>query len=684
MRKHIINAIVKDFRTIELSYYFGHNIEDISFILLDENEKLPLEKKIISSSQVGEFVLTCKKDLILGRKYKIVSSTGEESYLDFESLFSLPEFINKYTYDGDDLGATYSNKKTTFKLYSPTSYRVFLKLEKNEDIFTLLEMKRGEHGVFETTVNGDLLNKKYCYISYNGGVERIFNDPYGVAVSLNSKYSAVVDLEKIQKLKTVKPEYKINGLKDKIIYEVNIRDFTAKETNRPTYSEFKKRIPYLKKLGVTYVQLLPVLDFDNVDDLLLDTYNWGYDPLSFFALEGSYATFPEDPQSRMLEFKELVDELHRNDIRVILDVVYNHVYEYKTSSYEKSFPGYYFRKVNEKVCNGSGCGNDFASETVMGRKLIVDSIKHLLKTYDVDGFRFDLLGLIDIKTSQEVLKAAKSIKKDALLYGEGWFIPSKLDLSELTNKGAAKVLPEIGFFNDNFRNTMRGPNGKFSSNGFIDGDRSNLTNVENVLLGNFLSNEFAKVEQSINYTECHDNETLFDKLSNKIEAKDEVLHKIKFANALTILSLGTPLLHMGQEIGQSKFGLDNTYNILNVNDFDFESMNAREEMVKYVSDLIKFRKQHDVFSIDSIEEIKNSFDVFEHSNGVTEISVKNPKYMNGYKKVRLFINPTNEPQTFQFDEYYEVVLTGQGINSKELIVRNAIVNYSSILLLVSK
>lgn len=684
MKKHIINAILKDFNTIELTYYFGTSLEEVNFFLSDGKEKTPLEKKLISSSQVGEFLLTSKKEILLGVNNKIICSTGEEAYLDYECVLDTPAFNEKYTYSGNDLGAIYSPKKTTFKLYSPLSYKACLKVEKSDGVFAMFEMKHGEHGVFETTINGDLLNKKYCYVTYFAGQESTFNDPYGVAVSLNSKYSAVVDLVKIQKMKKVKPNYKIRGLQDKIIYEVDIRDFTAKDCVRPTYSEFKKKIPYLKKLGVTYVQFLPVLDFDNVDDILLDTYNWGYDPLSFFALEGSYATFPEDPQSRMIEFRELVDELHRNGIRVILDVVYNHVYEYKTSVFEKSFPGYYFRKVNDKICNGSGCGDDFASETVMGRKAIVDSIKHLLTTYDVDGFRFDLLGLIDLETSKQVISEAKAIKPDVTLYGEGWFIPSKLDLSKLTNKGAAKVLPEMGFFNDNFRNTVRGPNGKFSSNGFIDGDRSNLSNVENVLLGNFLSNDFLTPEQSINYVECHDNETLFDKLTNKIDNPEEVLHKIKFANALTILALGTPLLHMGQEFGQSKFGLDNTYNILNVNDFDNETASSREELVQYVSDLIAFRKKYDVFSINSIEEIKNSIDCFEHPNGVMEISVKNPKYLYGYKKIRLLINPTDQPQTFEFDDYYEVKLTAQGLNKNGLIVRNAIVNYCSVLVLVAK
>lgn len=684
MKKHIINAILKDFNTVELTYYFSSTIENVDFYLFDGSEKTLLEKKVVVSSQVSEFLLFSKKEIVLGNNNLIICSSGEETKIDYEAIYSLKEFSEKYTYNGDDLGAHYSKDSTSFKLYSPLANKAFLKLEKNNDLFVLYEMKKENNGIFETLINGDLLNKRYCYVTYIDGVERIFNDPYGAGVSLNSQYSAVVDVNKLQSMPKVTPNYKIKGLQDKIIYEVNIRDFAPKGSFRPTYSEFKKQIPYLKQLGVTYVQLLPVLDFDNVDDLMLDKYNWGYDPLSFFALEGSYASFPEDPQSRMYEFRELVDELHRNGIRVILDVVYNHVYEYKTSIYEKSFPGYYFRKVNDKMCNGSGCGDDFASEMTMGRKLILDSIKFLLKTYDVDGFRFDLLGLIDLETSKAIIKEAKVIKQDVLLYGEGWFIPSKLELNQLTNKGCAKILPEMGFFNDNFRNTIRGQNGKFSSNGYIDGDQDNLCNVENVLLGNFISNEFLTPDQSINYVECHDNETIFDKLSNKNDNIDEVLHKIKFANALTILSFGCPLIHMGQEFGQTKFGLDNTYNVLNVNNFDYDSFNAREDMVKYVSGLIEFRKQHDIFSINSIEEIKETLDVYEHHNGVMEISVKNPKYLYGNKQIRVFINPTNNSQTFQLDDYYQVKLAGQGINKSGLLVKNAIIRNNSVLVLVNK
>lgn len=686
MKKHILSASLYSLKEIEVIYYIDNiDINSLSFYLLDnKEEKTKLTKTVRLDNGTARFILTASHELELGKDYRLIANDGEEIYLDYEEYTNCSEFISNYTYTGNDLGAVYTNKYTTFKVYTPLASKVMLKLEKEDNKFLLLEMTKGECGVFETKVNGDLLNRKYAYVIKINGVDRQCRDIYGKGMSLNSEYSVVVDLDILNEVKKVKPTTEVNGLKDKIIYEVDIRDFTEKESGRATYREFIKKIPYLYYLGVTYVQILPVLDFDNVDDLTLDTYNWGYDPLNFFSLEGSYSNYPEEAHARMLEFKKLVAELHNAGIRVIMDVVYNHVYEYITSDFEKTFPGYYFRKSNNRMCNGSGCGNDFASEKPMARKVIVDSLKHLVETYDVDGFRFDLLGLIDIKTSQEIIKETKALKDDILLYGEGWDMLTNLTREQKSSSNNFRQIPEMGFFNAGFRDLIKGETFNAGARGYVSGNLDNKGEVENALFGSVISGTFDNANQTINYVECHDNQTLFDKLSAIHQNEPELMKRIKFANALTILSLGTPLIHMGQEIGMSKFGLDNTYNVLSVNDMDWDLVEKRKDMVNFVSDLINIRKTHDIFNLATKEEICNVFDIYQHSNGLFTIRIKEEAYKYGNREILIIINPTDKNIPFELDDYYKVYLNSGGLVQQDMFVKNVLCSYSSIRILLKK
>lgn len=685
MRKHFISVNLLTTNQIEVLYYLEDiDINSLSFYLKDKDgNKISLNKQVRIDRNIANITLGSDKEIELGKDYKLFTSDGESSYIDYEEFTSSPFFDQEYAYDGDDLGANYSKKQTVFKLYSPLAAKAYLKIEKKDNTFVLFEMKREEKGVYSTTINGDLLGKKYLYLITINGEEKSLRDPYGKGVSLNSEYSAVVDINEVLALGTVAPKRKLEGLKDEVIYEVNIRDFTEEISSKATYSEFIKKIPYLKSLGISRVQLLPVLDFDNVDDILLDTYNWGYDPLSFFALEGSYSEFPENAMSRLLEFKNLVNELHKADIRVILDVVYNHVYEHMTSDWEKSFPNYYFRKYRNRVCNASGCGNDFASEKTMARKMIVDSVKYLLKTFDVDGFRFDLLGLIDIETTKEIVRVAKEIKPDVLIYGEGWDMATNLPSKNKTSTNNASQVPEVAFFNAEFRDTLRGNNFDLSSRGFASGASGLRAETENVLLGSCLNSNFVDASQSINYVECHDNHTLADKFAPFYD-QEELLRRVKFANSLTILSLGRPLIHMGQEIALSKFGLDNTYNVKKVNNMSWELVEERSGMVDYLRDLIKLRNKYDIFNLTDKNEISDTFDIYQYENGLMTLKVKNPKYMYGYKDLIFVINPTDKDLTIDLNDYYEVLFTSHGFAKMEIIVKNLIASHSTLRILGRK
>lgn len=673
MRKNLLHASLLNKREISIVFLSSTSfVDDVHFYLSVNGNKIPLQKEVSRRQSVPEVKLVSDVDIVLGQNYKIVTSEEEEIFIDFDEYTTTKEFDELYSYNGDDLGATYSRESTTFKLWSPLSDRVYLKLEKEENSFLLYEMKREDKGVYSITIKRDLFNKKYSFMVRVAGYETEIRDPYEKSTSFNSKYSAIIDLDFVKSIGKIPLKTPLKRYTDAIIYEVNIRDFTeGLDIDNPgTYLAFLEKLDYLKRLGVTHVQLQPILDFANVDDMLKDTYNWGYDPISFFALEGSYSYMPEDPLSRIIEFKTLVNELHKADIRVVVDVVYNHVHDYGTSGLQKNVPYYYFRRQNNKMCNGSGCGNDVASERTMVRKLIVDSTKYLVDVFDIDGFRFDLMGLTDIKTMQEVYDEVKALKPDAMLYGEGWHMNTALPDSDKSSMVNADKLPGFAFFNDTFRDLIKGPTFSEKEKGYISGNIDYKVPVEHVLLGSVLSHKFKYIHQSLNYLECHDNQTLFDKLMAIHEDKEDVLRRMRFGNTLTVLSLGIPFIHMGQEIGLTKFGLDNTYNKKNVNTMDWKLVEERKDMINHLIDIIKIRKNFNLFTIDESDNLSDIFDFFQLPNGILTIAVRDPKYLRGHKKALAIINPTNETIPVELDEYFTVFLSSNGLMKKETILKN--------------
>ena len=672
----LINVELINKNTIAVLYYGETNdINDANFTLEINGVNTPISVSRFSrSDKLFRIELHSDRDILLGDVNVIKCNDGEFKGLDYRSYVTTREFDELYTPVDVEFGAKYSKEETSFTLWSPMSDKVYLKLEKNENNFVLLPMSKMGKGVFKITVKGDLFNKKYAYSLRQNDVSKEIRDPYGVGMSLNSKYSAVVDLKALDLVKKEKPTSKINSAVDAVIYELDIRDFTEldKSNKQPgTYLGLINKIDYLKELGVTHIQILPVHDFFGVDDTIKDHYNWGYNPISYFSLEGSYSNYPEDPLARLLEFKKMVAELHKNDIRVVMDVVYNHIYEYQNSDFHKNVPNYYFRRLGKKISEGSGCGNDIASERTMVRKHILDSIKYALETFDIDGFRFDLLGLIDLKTSQEIVKLVKSIKPDALLYGEGWDMITGLTKENKTCSDNAHQIPEMGFFNDQFRDVIKGSTFNRYEKGFIF-NTYYKEDLSNVLCGCLLKNRYDNLSQSINYVECHDNQTLFDKLSC-LDDNDELnLKRVKFANAVTLLSLGVPFIHMGQEIGMSKCMLDNTYNVPKVNNMDWKLVLEREDMVHYASDLISLRKKMKMYHLNSLKELDN-VEIKYLENGLVSIEIKDKGLLfDGYKEGILFINPTEDNKTVELNDYYQVYFGANGFVKKESFTKNYI------------
>jgi pullulanase len=452
------------------------------------------------------------------------------------------------------------------------------------------------------------------------------------------------------------------------------------EPNRKTSGGHPAGLDYIKYLGVTHVQIQPILDFNSIDDKnTKNWYNWGYDPISYFALEGSYSIHPEDAYSRLDEFRTMVDELHKNDLRLVVDVVYNHMYKYEERSLEKLVPHYYFRKRrNGLIANASGCGNDVASERKMVRKLIVDSVKYLFTHFDIDGLRFDLMGLMDIETIDECFKAAKVVKKDVMFYGEGWEMGEELPPETRANKSNSALQPNYAFFNDSYRDIIKGPSSPFNlhEKGFICGNVDYKYGVDFAFHACVLDLSYKSflmsANQSINYLECHDNNTLYDKLlvSNKEEEEKTLLDRVTLANSILLLSFGIPFIHMGQEIGLSKEGEDNTYNMGDkYNKMSYDLLDERFAMSCYLKDALKARKKLDIFALINPKQIEKAFDYKKGERG--SFTLTNNIKIDGFKKVIICVNPDLNSQNIALDDYYEIYFGNAGIvNNKSIHVKN--------------
>ena len=679
-------------------------------IVLYKNDKVYKKENISrlnSFNRVYFFDISIDEDYELGAKYRLLIDTLPFATIDISDVTDFIDFDEKYAYDGDDLGSIYQKDETSFAVWAPLAEAVFLRLKSPNNEEKVLAMKRSDRGVYRQKISGNLLNYKYHYIANNNGVISEVNDPYAKGTSLNSEYSVVIDYDAILKVPNIKPKTVINNYVDALIYETHIRDINEGNNNnvknkgkylgfieegRTSKGGHPADLDYIKYLGVTHVQVLPVLDFNSLDDK--DTskwYNWGYDPISFFALEGSYSLKPEDAYERLLEFKEMVNGLHKNDLRIVVDVVYNHVFEYENSVFEKLVPHYFFRKrKNGLLSNASGCGNDVASERKMARKMIVDSVKYLFSHFDIDGLRFDLMGLLDIETVKLAYKAAKEIKEDIIFYGEGWNMGEELPADMRANKDNYKKLLDFGFFNDSYRDIVKGPSSSYSlhEKGFICGNTSYAYGLDYAFHAGVLKLSydpmFDNANQSINYLECHDNNTLFDKLlvSNAKEEEKTLLDRVTLANSILLLSFGVPLMHMGQEIGQSKDGLDNTYKTLGVNNLDYRLVDERFDMVNRFRLLNILRRKLGYLKLFKADDMKDFFEISHWDNGVYVLVAKNKNVIANEKEFVLLFNPTDKAISFELDDYYTVL---EGVKDERMInIKNGFLPGCNMLMLFKK
>lgn len=704
-------AVLKRLNHAEITISKSYNSNGCKAFYLYENGAFISDLTIESRMETSRnfiYQISDIPELKLGREYEIYDERNIPISLDCSILCQYDKYIDQMYFDGE-MGALYSKSHTTFRIFSPLASKVVVNVFKTSSSLVSFPLTKNEdNGVWEGTLDGDYEGYFYTYVMKINNEYHEAMDPYAKSVNRFSRTAYIIDPKKaeVERFDDHLPPFE--GINDAIIYELSVRDMTSDKTvgfinhgkymglmeeNIKTRKGNKAGIDYLSSLGITHVQLLPIFDFCTTnDEHPEDTYNWGYDPLNYNVPEGSYSNNPTDPYTRIIELKKMIQKFHKNGIRVVMDVVYNHVFNMECSCFEQACPNYYFRfNENGDKSNGSFCGNDFESRHLMARKFIIDSCKYWVKEYDVDGFRFDLMGILDIKTMNDVVSECKKIKPDFIIYGEGWDMPTLMSGNLKASMNNADKLPEIGFFNDRFRDTSKGKTdaNELFVKGYLTGDSNYIDGFKHIFAGSVCPIAFPPLfrqpTQSINYVECHDNNTLYDKLKVCCYGDDEksILKRVKFINACVMLSMGVPFFHMGQEIGLSKDGNHNSYNSGDKeNSFKYKVLDERIDLYHYFLDLTKVRKLFKFFRLSTREEIERTIEFINLDKGALCVQYKDSEIIAPYKDVRLFINPSKESIEVDLDDYYQVVLNETGMFTSPLYSQHLRVNGFSVVLVI--
>jgi len=584
---------------------------------------------------------------------KLFSDKRDKETIDKEMFLFVRsnDFDNYFSYDGE-LGALYEKEGTLLRVWTPTAKSVEVWIYADDSFkgpSTKIEMVQKPKGIFEVYLPGDQHGTIYVYkILFLNNRESISVDPYARATTVNGMKSVIADLNRTNPDGWGERLPAFGLPEEAIIYELHIRDFSISETsgivnkgkflgltekNTQNASGRKTGLDYLIDLGITHIQILPMFDYATVDEANLTEpqYNWGYDPLNYNVPEGSYSSNPFDPFNRIQELKEMIRTLHENGLRVIMDVVYNHVYDPKDQALERTVPGYFYRyNADGSLANGTGVGNDTASERHMMRKYIIDSVKYWAKEYHLDGFRFDLMGIHDSVTMNAIREALDKIDPSIIIIGEGWEMSTPLPEDLKASQKNAQAMPRIAHFNDSIRIALKGSDfGDEKDRGFISGKNY----LEDLLLRNIkgamhLSSHSSYVdpEQVIQYVEAHDNLTLYDKLlrSNPDDSEEVRIKRHTLATSIVLLSQGVPFIHGGQEFLRTKAGVANSYQSPDeINQFEWERVTTFQESVAYVKGLIALRKSEYLFRLHTHEEIDAHFTMLSENFNIVAFSLTN-------------------------------------------------------------
>ena len=605
------------------------------------------------------------------------------------AIYNSPLFAEKYTYTGDDLGNTYSLAKTDFRVWAPTATDVKLLTFGNaldpSSITTeptVTDMSASEKGTWVGSISGNQHGLIYQYrVSVNGEVNDSI-DPYARSAMANGTKGVVLDLAQTNPTgwsTHKKPAFSGKSV-DASVYELHVRDFSVDSTSgipdahKGKFLAFtdlntkyttkvngkdvttKTGLSAIKELGVTHVELLPVYDFNSVDETSSEPqFNWGYDPQNFNIPEGSYSTDANNPIARVKELKQAIQSMHTNGLRVIMDVVYPHVGSANDFSQNLIVPGYFYRtEPNGELANGSGCGNELASERSMVRKFVTDSVKYWTSEYKMDGYRFDQMGLIDIPTIQGIRTAIDSVDSSVITYGEGWNIGDVLPIGLKAAQPNIAQIPKFGVFNDQIRDAIKGNTGNLVAPGWISGASYTAPDVMTGITANTdysldLYPNFTTLSpgQSVNYVEAHDNHTLYDKLKASSPGTDaQAATKVRLAGAIMLLAQGMPFIHAGQEFLRTKNGNGNSYNAPDaINSLKYGTRLSNATTVNYYAGLLSIRKQHPAFRLATKTAVKTHLKFISRSPEVIAYRINGGAVKDSWKTIVVAHNSQSTPNS---------------------------------------
>lgn len=598
----------------------------------------------------------------------------------------------------------YSPKSTTFSLTtSPDVKKVDVVISDNDSDTAqqlVKSMKRVGAGKWKLTVKNDLKGKYYVFSVYNQAQPDHTPGVFAKAVGVNGKRGAIVDLKDTDPdgwADDVRPELK--NPCDLIIYEMHHRDFSMDMSsgikNKGKFLALTEpaAISHLRRLGVNAVHILPSFDFASIDEAKPDVvqYNWGYDPLNYNVPEGSYSTNAADPKTRIREFKKMVQALHKAGIRVILDVVYNHTFDINGSNFQKTYPDYFFRKNAEgKYSDGSGCGNETASDKELMREFMKESVAYWVNEYHIDGFRFDLMGVHDIETMNEIHDVVAQIDPTIYIYGEGWSAGScAYPQDKLATKANTCELNGIGAFSDEMRDALRGPFSDDTKGGFLAGVPGQEESIKFGIAGaishpqiDMTKVNYSKVpwtnepSQMVAYVSCHDDMCLTDRLRSSIPyiGDDELIRLDLLAQTAVLTSQGVPFILSGEEMLRDKKGVHNSYRSPDsINRLDWNNLKRYPQVFDYYAGLISLRKQHPAFRMGSADEVRKNLCFLEAPEGVVAYQLKNNAGGDSWKNIIVVLNSQKTPQTVDVPE-----------NTYTMVVANGKVDTNGIGLLIGK
>ena len=668
------------------------------------------------------FTIELEEPLNLAKKYSIVC--GGNSYgITMPDYYGTPEFEEAYTYSGNDLGANWTKESTIFRVWAPTADTVAVNLYKSgdseiDDLIETIPMTPDTNGTWVVTKNGDLNGVYYTYkvtLDEKNGKETEACDPYARATGVNGARAMVIDLESTnpEGWEGDKNPNADKSFNDAIIYELHIRDLGTHEssgiTNAGKYLSLTEHgtttkegvatgVDHMKNLGITHLHILPMYDYGSVDESNLEKgqFNWGYDPVNYNVPEGSYSTDPFNGEVRVKEVKQMVQSLHKDGISVIMDVVYNHVYDAEKFCFNKIVPDY-FSRVDEKgnYSNGSACGNDTASERAMVKKYIVDSVLYWATEYHIDGFRFDLVGLIDTETINEVMEAVHAVRPDVVFYGEGWTLNTTLtkDGYSMTTQNNSKQVPGFAFFSDTIRDGLRGSVFNTSERGYVSGASKLEGAIENCFIGQ-AGTWCTTPAQAINYASCHDNNTLYDRLQLACpDATQEDLIKMNNLSAAVYMTAqGIPFMQAGEEMLRTKVNPDgsfneNSYNSSDeVNNMKWDTLENEvyADVADYYKGLIAFRKAHPVLRLTTAEAVAEHVSVVDiEEPNVTAFHLTGGIDGETADAMYIVFNPNKEAKEITLPEgKWHVCINGKKAGTESIEKVSGTVNVDAISALV--